>query len=151
MRKAMSRCERGVVVLELFLAIGALFGGLGMLRDTSGRGLGFPADLLVGTPFHSYLIPGITLLGLNGLLPAAVAVLTIRRRAIADYGHLAVAAALAGWIAGETYFIGLESWMQPFFFAYALVIGALGVQILRNSERSRTRVTASRRLRTSPS
>lgn len=147
----MRRSEVVVVVLELLLAIGAVFGGAGMLLDSSGRGQGLPADLLDGTPFHSFLIPGITLLVLNGVLPAAVAVLTIRRRRIADYGHLAVALVLAGWMAGETYFIGLESWMQPFFFAYALVIGALGAHILRSSERVRKSTTAFRRLRTTPS
>jgi hypothetical protein len=147
----MGRSERMVVTLELVLAGGALFGGIGMLVDAGGGALGLPADLLDGTPFHSFLIPGITLLVLNGLLPTVVAILTIRRRAIADYGHLAVALALAGWIVGETYFIGLESWMQPFFFAYALVIGALGVRILRRAGRLRKPATAFRRLRTSPS
>lgn len=127
----LTAAERALVGLEVFLAGGALVGGGGMLLDTSGRGQGFPPDLLQGTPFSSYLIPGIVLLLVNGLLPSMVAVLTIRRRRGAHSGHIVVALALAGWLVGETFLIGLASWMQPFFFAYALVVAALAVLVRR--------------------
>jgi hypothetical protein len=130
---ALTRRERVLVGLELFLAVGAVAGGGGMLLDTSGRGQGLPNNLLDGTPFSSYLVPGIVLLALNAVLPTLVAVLAIRRQPIARLGHLAVALALAGWLAGETFFIGLASWMQPFFFVYAVVIGLLGVWVLREA------------------
>jgi hypothetical protein len=59
----LTRRERVLVGLELFLAVGAVAGGGGMLLDTSGRGQGLPNNLLDGTPFSSYLVPGIVLLG----------------------------------------------------------------------------------------
>ncbi len=98
-----------------------------MLLDTTGHGQGLPSNLLDGTPFTSFLIPGILLLLLNGVFPIVVAVLAIRRRPIALPGHLGVALVLVAWIAGEAFFIGLASWMQPFFFAYALAIGLLAL------------------------
>ena len=128
---ALTRGEHLLVGLELFLAVGAVAGGGGMLLDTSGRGQGLPNNLLDGTPFRSYLVPGIVLLALNAVLPTAVAVLAIRRQPIARLGHLAVAVTLACWLVGETFFIGVASWMQPFFFVYALVLGILSVRVLR--------------------
>jgi len=129
----LTRRERVLVGLELFLAVGAVAGGGGMLLDSSGHGQGLPNNLLEGTPFSSYVVPGIVLLAINAVLPTLVAVLAIGRQPIARLGHLAVASALAGWLAGETFFLGPASWMQPFFFAYAVVIGLLGVGVLREA------------------
>ena len=131
-RRPLTRSERSLVGFELFLAGGALVGGGGMLLDTTGRGQGLPSDLLDGTPFGSYVIPGIVLLAFNGLLPVVVAVLTLRRRPLARVGHFAVALVLSGWLAAETFYIGLESWMQPFFLAYALVLALLALAVPRD-------------------
>lgn len=135
----LTAAERALVGLELFLAGGAFVGGGGMLLDPSGKGQGFPPDLLQGTPFGSYLIPGIILLLVNGLVPSMVVVLTILRRPRARWAHMVVALALAGWLAGETFLIGLASWMQPFFFAYALVVAALAVLVRGRRDADRTR------------
>lgn len=134
-RRALSPRVRLLVGLELFLALGAVAGGGAMLVDPTGEGQGLPADLLDGTPFRSYLVPGIVLLLANGLVPAAVAVLAIRRDPAAAWGHRAVAAVLASWMVGETVLIGWASWMQPFFFAYAAAVAALALWPDRPTDR----------------
>lgn len=53
----------------LILGISALFPGFNLILDSSGKGVGFPAGALDGSPFSDYLIPGILLTLFNGLLP----------------------------------------------------------------------------------
>ena len=59
-----------LVLLTTLLAIGASGGGIALLADTSGGGIQMPLGVLAGTPFHDFLIPGLTLLVVLGLIPA---------------------------------------------------------------------------------
>lgn len=64
-----------ITLLLLFLALGALGGGINLIGDPSGAGLALSTDLLAGSPFVDYLIPGIFLFvvfGLGALLAAAL-------------------------------------------------------------------------------
>jgi len=56
-------------ILHLFLGIGALFGGLMLILEPDGSLLGMNPDWLNHSPFNNYLIPGLILFTLNGLLP----------------------------------------------------------------------------------
>jgi len=56
-------------VLHLFLGIGALFGGLMLILEPDGSLLGMNPDWLNHSPFNNYLIPGLILFTLNGILP----------------------------------------------------------------------------------
>ena len=55
-------------VLLLFNGAGALYGGLMMIIYPDGSGIYLSKDLLEHSIFNSYLIPGIVLLLVNGLL-----------------------------------------------------------------------------------
>ena len=61
--------------LLLILGIGGLYGGLMLISDPSGKKFEWSLELLNGTPFNSFLLPGIVLLIVNGLLPIYVAVI----------------------------------------------------------------------------
>lgn len=61
-----------LVVLHAFLALGALGGGLMMIISPGGSALGLAPELLEGSPFDSYLIPGIVLFTALGVLPCFV-------------------------------------------------------------------------------
>lgn len=50
---------RVAVVLEIFLGLGALFGGGQFIAAPNGHVLGMTTEMLAGTPFPSYLVPGI--------------------------------------------------------------------------------------------
>ena len=56
----------------LFLALGGIYGGIILILDPSGSQMGWTTDLLHGTPFSSFKIPGIILFLFNGLLPAVI-------------------------------------------------------------------------------
>ncbi len=57
------------VIILLFLAIGGLYGGWTLINDPSGSDFGWTTDMLKGTPFWDFQIPGIILWLFNGLLP----------------------------------------------------------------------------------
>jgi hypothetical protein len=58
-----------LVLLVMVLAIGATGGGIALLADTSGSVIHMPLLVLSGTPFGSFLVPGLTLLLLLGIFP----------------------------------------------------------------------------------
>ena len=74
---------RLAVVLEVFLGLGALFGGGALILAPDGHLLGMPVKLLAGSPFPSSLVPGIILFGLIGVAPLMAAAITLRRQALA--------------------------------------------------------------------
>lgn len=79
----MKTAAKGLLILLLLLnASGAFFGGILLITDAGGRSLGMNTELLAGSPFKDFLIPGIILLIFNGLLPmlAAVGLLLKRTR-----------------------------------------------------------------------
>lgn len=65
----------GVLVLALLLillAVDAIVGGVLLIADPAGGLLGMPVSLLEGSPFRDYLLPGLILFGLLGVVPLAV-------------------------------------------------------------------------------
>src|SRR3981081_4386182 len=73
---------RLAVVLEIFLGIGALFGGGVFLLAPDGHLLGMTTKTLAGSPFQAYLVPGILLFLFVGVAPLLAAAITIRRTGI---------------------------------------------------------------------
>ena len=68
------------VALLGLLALGGLAGGLAFVTDPTGGRLGMTVDQLpTWLPLTDYLVPGVALIVLFGLLPAAVAWLHVRR------------------------------------------------------------------------
>ena len=74
----------GLGVLQAFIGVGAVAGGLGLSLDPSGESHGIPLELLEETPFATFLIPGIVL-----LLSTAWAVSRELSRPSRDIGALA--------------------------------------------------------------
>ena len=56
------------IIILVFLALGAIFGGYALISDPSGANFEWTTDLLNNTPFSNFLIPGIILAVVNGLL-----------------------------------------------------------------------------------
>lgn len=71
----MKRFLQGLLILLLlFNASSALFGGISLLLDSSGARLQMTPEMLQGSPFKNYFLPGILLILVNGLLPLVAAV-----------------------------------------------------------------------------
>jgi hypothetical protein len=62
-----------LIILQFMLGIGAFFGGGALVLSPDGTLLRMPMELLRYSPFHSFLIPGIILLSVLGVLPLITA------------------------------------------------------------------------------
>ena len=133
----LSGIARVVVGLEIFLGIGALFGGGQFIVAPDGHLLGMTVKSLAATPFQSFLVPGILLFTFVGVGPFVAAALTARRQAIAPLAAVAVGVTLLGWVTVEMVMLaGFVSLLWAFYVALGTAIVALGVT-WRRSESNR--------------
>ena len=101
--------------VQVFIAIGAIPAGYGMLADTTGEGLGMSTQLINDSPLDSFLLPGLYLLIINGMGNVAGAVLSFAGNRFAAISALILGILLCLWIIIQVYWIGLISVLQPLF------------------------------------
>jgi hypothetical protein len=90
-------CGVTLFVASVFVALTAVFGGI-----TVATGIDrFPADWLIGTPFSSYLIPGLILAVLVGGSAAVAVVAALRSVNAGALTSMLAGAILLGWLVGE--------------------------------------------------
>lgn len=68
-----------LIFLHFFLAIGAIGGGGILIISPNGDMAQLPVSLLDGSPFQSYLIPGILLFVVFGIIPIIIALGLMKR------------------------------------------------------------------------
>lgn len=107
-------------VLLIAQAVGAIGGGIALVAGPQGEILHMPVSQLEGSPFDSFLIPGLVLLIVLGVLPLAAAIGFWRRRSWAWWAAGVVGCGLIIWIVVEMMVIDYH-WLQ---LAYG-VMGAL--------------------------
>ena len=108
-------------VLQLFVGISAIGGGAFLVVDPTGEAIGFSVDQLAGSPFHTFLIPGLFLAIVNGLGGVAGGIFTFARRRIAGVVGIALGGILMLWIVIQVIIIGLVAWLQPMIFGFGLI------------------------------
>jgi hypothetical protein len=120
-----------VITLGLLgvLVLGGLAGGVALLTDPTGGRLGMTVDELPGWPLlDDYLLPGIALVVLFGVLPIAAMVLLARRRASGWTLTTAVGVLLVFWMLGQIAAIGLAfPGIQVGFLIMGIVLAGLGL------------------------
>lgn len=107
------------VALLLITGGAAVFGGGSMLIDPSGRPLGLSIDLLDGTPFISYFIPGLVLFLAVGILSLVTAVLTIFKNSYSARLTVLQGTILACWI-------GVQAFMLQMMDPIQVTVGGIG-------------------------
>ena len=117
---------------QVFIGLGGVGGGFGLVSEPSGSNLGFNVDLLSRSPFSDYLIPGLILLVVIGLWSLAGGVLSILRYRYAGEISAALGVLLMIWIVVQVWWIGLTIWLQPLFFGLGVVELALGLLMWRS-------------------
>lgn len=110
----------GLAIVQFFIGIGAIAGGLGMVLDPSGAGMGLPIELLDGTPFSTFLVPGLVLLTINGLGSTVGGVLTLKRHRYAGEMSMALGIFLVAWIGVQSFWIQSIHWLHVLFFFLGL-------------------------------
>lgn len=110
-----------LIVLLVVQAIGAIGGGAVLVISPDGDIMRMPTSMLEGSPFDSFLIPGLILLLVLGIAPLVAAVGLLRRRTWAWWLAGVVGCGLLIWIAVEMTIIDYD-WLQPAYFGMGLAI-----------------------------
>jgi hypothetical protein len=122
------------VILLVFVAVTAFFGGMLFIRDPSGMLLQMDVTALGHSPFADYLIPGIVLLSILGIGSGIVAALVIVRAHGMARSVMALGGALVVWIAVQLLMIRQTHAFQAVFAGIGVLLCAFGWR-LQNTNR----------------
>jgi len=125
------------LILLGFLGLGAIGGGIVLIISPDGELLGLPLSEFKNIPFTSYLIPGIILFSILGVIPSLLIIALLKKpeSKIAEQINIFndmhwswtysiyIAFTLIGWIHIELIFLqGVVHWLQTFYMFYAILI-----------------------------
>ncbi len=134
---AASKTIRNTLLFLLtFLGLGALGGGGALILSPDGKLLGIPLTILERSPFSNFLIPGIILFSVLGVVPCLLAVALFKKMESGFAERLNffndmrwpwtysiyIAFALIIWIQLEMAFLQGVSWLHTFYMFYAVAI-----------------------------
>ncbi len=115
-----------LTLLMLIQAIGGIPAGVAMIADPIDN-IGLSVDLLEGTSFGDYLIPGLILAIVLGVFPLIVFFGLLLRYRWSWWLSLAVGGGLIIWIATE---VALLGYLPGIGIALQIVFGGVGIAIL---------------------
>lgn len=126
--------KRGKLILgiiQLFVAIGALPAGYLLLAEPDGHGMGMSVDILSGSPFKDFFVPGLFLFTVNGLFNLVSSVLAFCKYRHASLLGLGLGAALIIWVSVQVCSVGLTHFLQPTYFFIGIIEIVLSVYIYK--------------------
>lgn len=127
-RRPLTRIDHVLLALEVLIVASALAGGIPAIIDPSGGLHGLAVDLLEGSPFTDFRLPGIALVMLLGFLPFVAIYGTLRRRPWVRAAHLEIAIVLIAWTLIQVWLVGWFTWVQPAFLALGVTIIVLNAR-----------------------
>lgn len=110
-----------LIVLEIIIGVAAVGGGVYALTGAAS----VPRDYLKGTPFRSFLVPGLVLMVVVGGSMLLAATLLLMETRLARVASLEAGIILVAWIGMQVSMIGYRHWLQPLMGALGLVIVVL--------------------------
>ena len=125
------------VLLLLFLGFGGVFGAWMLITDPSGGKFEWSSELLNGTPFNSFLIPGIILMIANGILPLYTAVAMLMKKKSANLLVLIQGVIVFVWLTTQL-LLNPEFFMPEMHYptyAVGLLLVAMGLLLRKLSHR----------------
>ena len=120
--------------LQIFIGVGAIAGGIGLVADPQGHNVGMSLEALRGSPFSDYFIPGLVLLTVNGIGHLVGAWLSVKKNRFAGKAGVGLGVFLMCWIIAQVYWIGYLHWLQPLYFGLGVFEAGLGFLLLRQRD-----------------
>jgi len=109
--------------IDLFMAVVATGCGIALIAQPQ-NALGMTTEMLRGSPFSTFTIPGVLLAGVIGGFYLVAGLLVLRRHHLALLASGAAGIALMTWIAVQVSMVPKHP-MQPAMFAYGFVTAAV--------------------------
>jgi hypothetical protein len=128
-RRGTSAVTVTLVVLEFLVGAAALYGGIGL---AAGNLIGMPDEWLIGTPFTSWLWPGVFLLLVVAVPMVAAAMLELRGSPRAAVVSVLAGAAQVVWIAVQLLVMQRYHVLQPVMSLAGLAVLLLAVAAHRS-------------------
>ena len=113
-------CGATLFVTSVFVALTAVMGGITLALGVDK----FPAQWLIGTPFRSYLIPGLILTLFVGGTATVAAMSLLRKSDTCELLSIIAGVTLIGWLLGERLILPKAAFVPQFFWLEAIYIGA---------------------------
>jgi hypothetical protein len=129
----------GLGVLQVFIGLGAVAGGLALVLEPSGAKLRIPLEMLENSPFSTYLVPGVVLTMVNGFGSLVGAAASFMRHRYAGETAVALGVFLVVWIVLQVYWFAGVHWLHALYFGLGMLEFGLGLRfrsILRSRNRS---------------
>jgi hypothetical protein len=118
-------------ILQAFIGVGAVPAGIAMIYNPSGSDLGMTVEMLINSPFADFLIPGIFLLGVNGIGSLLGALATFLGYRYAGKIAIGLGIFLILWILIQVYWLGLH-WLHILYFFLGFTELVLGLKLQKS-------------------
>jgi hypothetical protein len=118
-------------ILQVFIGIGAVPAGMLMIINPSGSDLSMTVEMLFNSPFPNFLIPGIFLLGFNGMGSLLGALATFKRYRFASKIAIGLGIFLILWITVQVYWLGIH-WLHILYFILGIIELVLGLKLQKS-------------------
>jgi hypothetical protein len=118
--------RRILIGVDAFAALSALTGGV---MVTTGWPYQFPMSWLQGTPFTSYLVPGLILGLVVGGSASAATIATWKSRSAGALVSAVAGCIMAGWIVGEVLILAIYTWVQIVYLLNGAAMIVLAIRI----------------------
>ncbi len=129
--------------IQILVGIGAAVSGMLFIIRPSGELLQAPVEMLAGSPFRDFFIPGIILFLVNGIGQLLAGVITLRRHRCAAFTGAVFGIGLMIWIFVQVNMIGGGHILQYSYFFIGVVETSLAFMMGNSSTGSRGNITAS--------
>ena len=117
------------IILLIFNGVSASFGGIGLVYSPDGSLMEMPLEWLTPTPFKNYLVPGIILLCMNGLLSLLISVFVIIKSRSYELLIVIQGLILTGWIIIQILLINMFHWLHALYGLTGLLMIITGFHI----------------------
>jgi hypothetical protein len=130
-------------VIQIFVGVSAAVSGLLLMFSPSGSLLQAPLEMLKGSPFTDFLVPGFILFAVNGIGQFVAAYLTVRRKQAAALTGAVFGLGLMIWIFVQVNMIGGGHILQYSYFFIGVTETALAFLIATFGPDTEKSITAS--------